>query len=402
MSLSNILFPNFQTLYCSDLEVITINHQPYPPPGITGSQGLTGPIGPTGEQGVTGPSGGPIGPTGPQGNTGPHGGPQGDTGSQGPTGANGIQGDTGPDGIQGDTGPDGIQGDTGPDGIQGPTGADGIQGPTGADGIQGDTGPDGIQGPTGPTGANGIQGPTGPTGANGIQGPTGPTGANGIQGPTGPTGANGIQGPTGPTGANGIQGPTGPTGANGIQGPTGPISSLTNQQIAFGSVSNVLTSSSNLTWNDSTTTLSLGNTGATGGIVFYNNIASYVPAFLDYYEEYGPFNISLTGAASVTLPTSLIRIGKIVHIRFQAVTSGTTSGTNAYNAAAGSIPARFLSSFSIVLLSGVRNNTSTNVVGSFTIATNGSMSIYPLTGSAGNYFSGANGINAGNASWILI
>src|SRR5208282_2324770 len=278
MSLSNILFPNFQTLYCSDLEVITINHQPYPPPGITGSQGLTGPIGPTGEQGVTGPSGGPIGPTG----------------------------------------------------------------------------------------------------------------------------ANGIQGPTGPTGANGIQGPTGPTGANGIQGPTGPISSLTNQQIAFGSISNVLTSSSNLTWNDSTTTLSLGNTGATGGIVFYNNIASYVPAFLDYYEEYGPFNISLTGAASVTLPTSLIRIGKIVHIRFQAVTSGTTSGTNAYNAAAGSIPARFLSSFSIVLLSGVRNNTSTNVVGSFTIATNGSMSIYPLTGSAGNYFSGANGINAGNASWILI
>src|SRR5208337_4539717 len=366
MSLSNILFPNFQTLYCSDLEVITINHQPYPPPGITGSQGLTGPIGPTGKQGVTGPSGGTIGPTGPQGNTGPHGGPQGDTGSQGPTGANGIQGDTGPDGIQGDTGPDGIQGDTGPDGIQGPTGADGIQGPTGADGIQGDTGPDGIQGPTGPTGANGIKGPTGPTGANGIQGPTGPT------------------------------------GANGIQGPTGPISSLTNQQIAFGSVSNVLTSSSNLTWNDSTTTLSLGNTGATGGIVFYNNIASYVPAFLDYYEEYGPFNISLTGAASVTLPTSLIRIGKIVHIRFQAVTSGTTSGTNAYNAAAGSIPARFLSSFSIVLLSGVRNNTSTNVVGSFTIATNGSMSIYPLTGSAGNYFSGANGINAGNASWILI
>jgi|SRR5208337_2581938 len=37
MSLSNILVPNSDTLYCSDLEVKTINGLPYPPVGVTGS-----------------------------------------------------------------------------------------------------------------------------------------------------------------------------------------------------------------------------------------------------------------------------------------------------------------------------------------------------------------------------
>jgi hypothetical protein len=203
---------------------------PTGPQGPTGATGAQGPRGVTGAQGlyVTGPTGS-QGPTGPQGFTGPQGiqGTQGPTGAAGPTGPQGEVGETGPSvtgptGAQGPTGPRGFTGFTGPQGATGATGAS-VTGPQGA---VGPTGPSG--GPTGPTGATGAAGGTGPQGPAGLRGLDGPTGATGaastIPGPTGPQGIQGPTGPastvTGPQGPQGIQGPIGPTGQTGPQGPS--------------------------------------------------------------------------------------------------------------------------------------------------------------------------------------
>jgi hypothetical protein len=185
-----------------------------------------GSIGPTGATGPTGPNSTVTGPTGPQG-------PTGATGGIGPTGATGAQGlyVTGPTGAQGQTGPQGITGPQGVQGTQGPTGAAGPTGPQGEIGETGPsvTGPTGATGPTGPRGFTGFTGPAGATGATGpsVTGPTGSTGPTGPSGgPTGPTGATGAAGGTGPTGPAGLRGLDGPTGATGaassIPGPTGP------------------------------------------------------------------------------------------------------------------------------------------------------------------------------------
>jgi collagen type VII alpha len=220
---------------------------PTGPQGPTGATGAQGPTGSTGPQGlyVTGPTGA-QGPTGPRGFTGPQGiqGTQGPTGAAGPTGSQGEVGETGPSvtgptGAQGPTGPRGFTGFTGPVGPTGATGAS-VTGPTGAQGPTGPSGgPTGPQGATGPTGATGA---TGPQGLRGLDGATGPTGsASSIPGPTGPQGA------TGPTGApstvTGPEGPIGPTGAQGITGPQGP------QGPSYLGV----TSSSNLTIENSVT-----------------------------------------------------------------------------------------------------------------------------------------------------
>jgi hypothetical protein len=104
----------------------------------------------------------------------------GPAGPQGATGAQGIQGFPGTNGTNGSTGATGPAGPTGAQGIQGLTGATGPQGATGAQGIQGFPGTNGTNGstgatgPAGPTGAQGIQGLTGATG------PQGPAGATGI------------------------------------------------------------------------------------------------------------------------------------------------------------------------------------------------------------------------------
>jgi len=239
------------------------------PLGPTGATGPTGPnstvTGPTGPQGPTGATGGigptgatgaqglyVTGPTGPQGQTGPRGitGPQGIQGTAGPTGA---PGPTGPQGESGETGPS-VTGPTGPTGATGPRGFTGFTGPQGATGATGPsvTGPQGITGPTGPSG--GPTGPQGATGPQGTQGVTGPQGLRGLDGATGPTGAaSTIPGPTGPTGATGATGaastvtgpagPVGPTGAQGVTGPAGPV----------GPSYLGVTSSSNLTIENSVT-----------------------------------------------------------------------------------------------------------------------------------------------------
>lgn len=206
-------YQNPYTGYFWNISDYTLETQPVPTLGLTGTVGPTGPTGPTG---YTGPRGitGPIGTLGPTGQV---------LLVTGPTGAGGP-GATGPTGRTGPTGPaSNVPGPTGP-GITGPTGpANSMTGPTGR---TGPTGPS-TTGPTGP--ASNAPGPTGPTG-NGTTGPTGaastvtgPTGFTGYTGPsiTGATGASStVTGPTGRTG------PTGP-GVTGATGSTGPASTVT-------------------------------------------------------------------------------------------------------------------------------------------------------------------------------
>jgi hypothetical protein len=93
---------------------------------IPGPQGPVGPQGPTGPQGATGPQG-PTGETGAQGPNGLTGsqGPQGPVGLTGPQGPTGQTGATGPQGPTGLTGPQGPTGQTGATGAQGPAGTNG-------------------------------------------------------------------------------------------------------------------------------------------------------------------------------------------------------------------------------------------------------------------------------------
>jgi hypothetical protein len=83
--------------------------------------------------------------------------------ANGPTGPQGPAGPQGSVGLTGATGPQGPQGETGAIGPQGATGAIGPAGETGSQGIQGETGLTGPQGPIGLTGANGTPGATGIT-----------------------------------------------------------------------------------------------------------------------------------------------------------------------------------------------------------------------------------------------
>ena len=216
--------------------------------GAAGSTGLLGFTGATGASGFTGATGqGATGATGASGL-------QGTTGPIGATGASGVTGATGPIGA---TGASGLRGTTG---FNGATGASGFTGATGASGFTGATGASGLQGTTGPIGATGASGFTGATGASGLRGTTGFNGATGASGFTGATG----QGATGASGLQGTTGPIGATGASGLQGTTGPIGATgaqvsiggTNTQIQYNN-SNVLAGASGLTWNNSSSRLTV-------------------------------------------------------------------------------------------------------------------------------------------------
>lgn len=95
----------------------------------------------------------------------------------------------------------------------------------------------------------GLKGATGTTGA-------GFTGATGEMGATGTTGAQGLTGSTGAQGATGAMGATGTAGATGASG-------LTATYIGFGDVSDELTGSPKLTWDDPGNTLQIGEEDST-------------------------------------------------------------------------------------------------------------------------------------------
>jgi hypothetical protein len=118
----------------------------------------------------------------------------------------------------------------------------------------------GIQGATGPQGPTGAFG--GPMGLTGSQGPTGANGVDGQQGVTGP------QGWMGPFGYTGLQGIQGDTGIQGNQGNTGIGSTITvpNKQILFGDATSNPTSSPQLLYTVSTSTVD--NTSVTASALY--------------------------------------------------------------------------------------------------------------------------------------
>jgi len=108
------------------------------------------------------------------------------------------------------------------------------------------TGPPGPPGPsvTGPPGPpSTVAGPPGPPGPS-VTGPPGPPGPS-VAGPPGPS----VTGPPGPPGPS-VTGPPGPPGPS-VTGPPGVVGGSANQ-VLYRDASNVVTGSSNLTFNGTT------------------------------------------------------------------------------------------------------------------------------------------------------
>jgi collagen type VII alpha len=222
------LYLSGDTLYLGDALINTIGQAVNLPAGslingqpISDIAGTEGPPGPTGPTGLTGP-------TGPQGATGP-------AGPQGPTGANGINGDDGLgilsiDVSTGDliiTYTDSTVSNAG--NVRGPTG---IQGPTG---LTGPAGPEGPEGPEGPAGTSIVlKGAVATVGDLPALGNTlgdlyvvTATGDGYVWDGTQWANAGPIRGPQGPTGLEGPAGPAGPEGPEGPEGPAGVAFSFT-------------------------------------------------------------------------------------------------------------------------------------------------------------------------------
>lgn len=127
--------------------------------GMSGLDGLPGPVGAPGEKGYPGPAGinGRDGKPGPKGD-------KGEPGMVPPPGPKGEPGYPGRDGQKGERGPPGPRGLIG---IQGERGEKGDQGVIGLTGLTGRPGPKGDQGLPGPMGREGVPGAMGQKGEPG-------------------------------------------------------------------------------------------------------------------------------------------------------------------------------------------------------------------------------------------
>ena len=90
----------------------------------------------------------------------------------------------------------------------------------------------------------------------GISGWSGWSGLSGASGWSGPTGTSGYSGQVGPTGPQGTSGYSGQAGASGVSGAS---VSLTSTYIGYGSPSNTVTGSAQLTWNNTSRVLTIGS-----------------------------------------------------------------------------------------------------------------------------------------------
>jgi hypothetical protein len=237
----------------------------------------------------------------------------------------------------------------------------------------------------------------------GNTGNTGPTGEIGLIGSTG----LGIMGNTGSTGQTGH---IGSTGQIGNMGPTGSSSSssLTNTFIGYGSGSNTITGTSNLTFNNSTSTVTLGTGGSLGNIIMNNSIASYSPSNLNYYENFDTaisLQVFPNGNAS-SFGLSFTRIGNIVYMSYQEIAlffggvpsyiySSNGSGSSAF------IPARFapLESKSLTVPTVDGTTTLSSGTGLFEIQSNGLITVNAFNNT--NFSSTYGGLVQGVVSWII-
>jgi hypothetical protein len=184
----------------------------------------------------------------------------------------------------------------------------------------------GTPGPVGPQGPAGADGATGPQGPQGIQGPAGADGADGATGPQGPQGIQGPAGLDGATGPQGIQGPAGADGAAGAQGPAGPIAG-SDTQIIFNNAG-AAGASSNLTWNNGTSTLNVIGKTITNNL----NLASAAGSGTRYLTTDNNGDISavafpgITGSGNTNYHTKWTASGTLVNSMIQD--NGTSASLN--------------------------------------------------------------------------
>ena len=145
-------------------------------------------------------------------------------------------------------------------GEAGPSGAAGSSGSSGSSGTSGANGSSGSSGTSGANGSSGSSGTSGTSGANGSSGSSGTSGANGSSGSSGTSGANGANGSSGSSGSSGTSGANGSSGSSGTSGTSfvGSITGTTSNGIlTYVNATNNLAVESNLTYNSSTSVLTL-------------------------------------------------------------------------------------------------------------------------------------------------
>jgi len=175
-------------------------------------------------------------------------------------------------GIQGTDGLQGIQGISGAFAGQGIQGVQGIQGDLGIQGTQGVQGLDGLFAGQGIQGVQGIQGDLGIQGTQGIQGLDGAFVAQGVQGTTGLQGLQGTQGIQGRQGTQGIRGSDGIQGINLSDDITTDFEHFIVFKEATGITSTARVSTTKLTFNPSTGTVTASEFNATSDKRLKENI----------------------------------------------------------------------------------------------------------------------------------
>lgn len=138
---------------------------------------------------------------------------------------------------------------------------------------------------------------------------------------------------------------------------------------------------------------------ATNGIKLLNNIASYTPSLLNFYEESYTNSITWSNAINASSNVRLAKVGKMVIAEFSLVNAATAaSGT--INGV-GAIPARFRPTQALVYSVLVDNNTTPGITqfGIFNVSAAGDIVIYGTELSTAFGAGGNTGFHAISYSW---